>query len=190
MKRKFAFSSAFLAVVLSLTLAVSGCSFASTISKLDEYLPVGIKAFETILSILASSGVIRAGVATSLDNDAALASAALSDIDTGIAAYKAAPAADKATKLKAVITGLNAAQTALGKLEVDVHMGTPQEQAMINGLIGSLVVALSVFEVNLGGSASPVKLARASAAPASLKAFKAQFNGILVKGGRPDKQLR
>jgi hypothetical protein len=179
-----------LAIALSITLVVSGCSFSSTVTQIGKYLPVGIQAFETILSLLAGAGRIKAGSVTALDNDANLVSVAFSDIRSGVDAYNAAPASDKATKLQSIVLALVSAEGALTKLESDTHMGSTAEQLMVNGLLGVIVTTLTAFEVNLGGAASPAKLARASAAVPSVKQFKAQFNAILVQGGHADKQLR
>lgn len=189
MKKKFLASG--LAVALSLCLAITGCSFSSTMSKLGQYLPTGISALNSVLSLLAAGGVINAAAATTVGNDGSIASAALADIVAGVQAYNDAPATDKATKLQAVVTALNAAQNTLSKLESDVHAPNQQDQLMVNGLLGVIITSLSAFEVNLApASASAVKVSRASVAPTSLRQFKAQFNAILVKGGHADRQLR
>lgn len=189
MKKKV--TASFLVMALSACLVVSGCSFTSTMSKLGEYLPTGISALNTVLSLLAAGGVISGSAATTVGNDGSIASAALADIVSGVQAYNGAPAADKATKLQAVVTALNAAQATLSKLEADVHAPNQADQLMVNGLLGVIITSLSAFEVNLApASVSAMKVSRASAAPASLKQFKQQFNAILVKGGHAERQLR
>lgn len=190
MKRKIRFGAASLALAMSLMLVISGCSFAGTVAKIGEYLPVGVNAFETVFSILAGAGIIKAGAVTGLDNDANLVSVAFGDIQSGVNAYQSAPAADKATKLQAIVTALGAAQGSLLKLQADTHMGSQSDQLMVNGLLGVIITTLSAFEVNLGGAAAPAKLARASASPLSVKQFRSQFNAILVKGGHAERQLR
>jgi hypothetical protein len=185
-------SSVFLVSVLSVALILSGCTFASAMAQLEKYAPIAIQAIESVVAILVQSGVIKAGQASAVTADVAMASASLQDVENAVAAYNSAAAADKNTKLGAVITALQAAQSQLAQSVKDVGLnGNSNGVLAAESGLQVIITTLAAIEVNLPQPTPAPAWVKASAKKSVLKLghpnlagqFKSQFNAPVIKYG-------
>src|ERR1017187_2283776 len=63
------------------------CSFSSVYAEIKAYVPVGLQAFTSILSILASVGIIPPGVGTLIGTLVTLVKAGFADLLTAVTDY-------------------------------------------------------------------------------------------------------
>jgi hypothetical protein len=185
-------SSVFLVSVLSVALVLSGCTFASAMAQLQKYAPIAIQAIESVVAILVQSGVIKAGQATAVTADVAMASASLQDVENAVAAYNSAASADKNTKLGAVIAALQAAQSQLAQGVKDVGLnGTSNGVLAAESGLQVIITTLAAIEVNLPQPTPAPAWVKANAKKSALKfghpnlagQFKGQFNAPVIKYG-------
>ena len=187
----------FIASVLCLALVLTGCTFSSVMTQLEKYIPIALQAIESIISVLVQGGIIKTGQASTISNDVTMASSSLQDVENAVAAYNAAPAADKNTKLGVVITSLEAAQTELaqGIKDVGLNGNSPAALATEAGL-QVIITTLATIEVNLPTPTPAPAWVHANAAKAKFSfnpfgmfksnypgQFKNQFNGALAHRG-------
>lgn len=173
-----------LAFMLSFALVVAGCSFQSAIKELETYAPIGLNAFSQIVAILLEAGVIKAGVASSLSDDANKGTAVLGDLQATLAAYNSSASPDKLT---AVINALSAVNSSLNQFEKDLGANT-DSKASIAAQAGLVVLigTLSSIQAKLAPASVPASIAKAvRASSVSAKTFKKQFNAAMLAHGYP-----
>jgi len=169
-----------LVAVLSLALVVSGCSFSSGIAQVEKYAPIGLNAFSQVVALLLEAGVIKAGVASNLNDGVAKGTAVLADLQAALTAYQANPSPDKLT---AVINALNAASATLGQFAADLGVN-PAGNAVVAAQAGLLVITTTLSSISAALSPStPVVAKAAKASKISAKDFKKQFNAVMLAHG-------
>lgn len=173
-----------LAVVACLALVIGGCSFSSAMTQLQKYMPVALQAFEGVVAILVETGALGAAQGSSADAVSTAASAALSDVQSAVTAYNAAPAASKATKLGEVVTALSAAQTQLKNFLADAHVKSSSAQATIQAAVLLISTTLASIEASISPNPTPAQvMAKASIKKVSASDFKKSYNQIVTSGG-------
>lgn len=171
------------------------CSLTSIYNAIVEYVPVGLSAFSTILSLLSGGGIavgpIVSGIVT-------LVNTGFSDLKAAVTAYQQAPAANKATLLGKVSTVLSDIEANLQAFWSNLTVPDAKLESTIQDLLGVIVTTLLGFGTQLpAAAATPAIQARASlkrTVPGvpqrrSVREFKSAFNDVLVKNGYPEHKL-
>jgi hypothetical protein len=195
-----------LAITLSLMLAVTGCTFASAMSQLQTWAPVGLTAFTGIVSIL------NPAVGSPLAVWSGRVIKVWGDMQAGIRAYNDAPAANKATRMGELLTVLDAVQGELkqGIADLGANPSSVDVQAAQAALL-LLQTTLATIEAKLAPKApAPVaathtqhttefegaRTVRVNKSTLTIgpvtsgSDFKKQFNVIMQHAGLIEYQLR
>jgi hypothetical protein len=185
----------FLAVVLCVCLAATGCLFSTnTLAQIEKWEPVAAQAFTYIVSILEQDGVIKIGTAGSLDTAAATVTGDFGQLGSDITAALASTSAATGA-LNKTIAVLTSIQTDLGQFNnslTGLNIPTTDLDDAKQS-VGGLIVAIGIFEAQLTPVASlPLDQQRAALKKVkipSVDGFRKQFNLIQVSHNHPEKQL-
>ncbi len=118
-------------------------------SQILKYVPVGLQAFMSIISILSGSGVIPIGTGAAIDAIVALVKAAFADVQTDVTNYENAPAAAKATLLGKISTALTILEGNLQQFWNDLSIPDAKLSSLIEGLLGVILSTLAAFSSQL-----------------------------------------
>jgi hypothetical protein len=160
---------------------LSGCSF--NISSILAWVPTATSSISSILTLLVGAGALACLTCSVLAN---IALAAISAVGTAVQAYQNAPAASKATLLGKIQTGLQAALTASGSFFESANVPDQKLFALIVGIAGLVLSAISGFIAQVGG-VTPVpatfRLSRQtipySPKVYTLRGYKSDFNKLV-----------
>jgi hypothetical protein len=167
----------------------AACDWASVWTNIEKYVPVGLSAFASILSILAGGGV---PIAPAISLAVSLVNTGFADLKAFVTGYQQAPAADKQTALGKISTALATLEANLQKFWSDLTIPDPKLEALVQGLLGVITTTLLGFGTQLPAPApTPAIAARATLAKRtggtpkkrSVAEFKKEFNGILAANG-------
>ena len=171
----------FMAIALSAATVVTACN-TSWISTAVADLPVLVQIAENIAAIVAAaqgqSGNTQ--VATQIQAVATAAKTGLEAVQALVNSYNAAPAAQKATILGQIDTGLTAVQSNLQQILSAARVLNPQLEATITGIVtlaeGTLLaIQTLVPSAKVGAAPLPQR-------PPSPAALKASYNAIVLQG--------
>jgi hypothetical protein len=151
-------TAALLAVPSLLTM--TGCSVVTDIL---NYIPVGLQAFNTVLGILESAGIISLAGGGAISAIVAAVSKGFSDLQVAIHQYDSAPAADKATFLLKVATVISDLQADIQTFWGDLSIPDPALATIISGLLGVILSTLAGFGASLPVPPLSAKAAQARA---------------------------
>jgi len=179
----------FVAIALSAAMVVTACN-TSWISTALADLPVLVQIAENIAAIVAAAQgqAENQQVAAQIQAVADTAKTGLEAVQALVNSYNAAPAAQKATILGQIDTGLTAVQANLQQILSAARLVNPQLQATITGIItlaeGTLLAIQALVPSPKAGAAP---LAQQPPSPAALKA---SYNAIVLQGGLSQYQIR
>lgn len=171
-------------------LTSTGCFLSSLYADILKYVPVGLAAFSSVVSILASDGIIGNPIAAAIAAIVALVNKGFADLQTAVNAYEAAPSSQKTTELMSVSTALSTAEAYIQQFWANLTIPDPQEASLIQGLLGIIVSTLLGFATQLpavSAATSPALAMRASLARTivvtpkkrSVAQFRHDFNALL-----------
>lgn len=181
-----------LLATLGSTIGLTGCSLFTNIA---NYVGVGLQAFQAIVNILMSAGVIPPGAGTLIAAAILAVKAAFADVSAAIADYENAPAADKATFLGKVSTTLSAVVAELNHFWGDLNIPDSKLASLIEGLLGIIVSTLAAFIAQVPAPPTPTPAVatkkRIVVAPQkrSPTQFRKAFNQLVIAGGYPQNQI-
>lgn len=173
----------------TLGMTTMGLSCSSIFTDITNYVPVGIAAFQEVLSLLDPT------------QEAALApiiqavKAAFADLAAIVAQYNAAPAANKASLVGKISTAISAVMAELQQFWNDANLPNSPLAATIEGVLQIILSTLGAFLPLLGAKvvALPAKYGaksvKFSPAKRTQKQFKADVNAVFVKYGYAGHQL-
>ena len=171
----------FVAIALSAAMVVTACN-TSWISTALADLPVLVQIAENIAAIVAAtqgqSGNTQ--IATQIQAVAVTAKTGLLAIQALVNSYNSAPAAQRATILGQIDTGLTVVQANLQQILSAARILNPQLQATITGIVtlaeGTLLAIQTLVPAAKAGSKA------AQVQPPSPAALKASYNAIVLQG--------
>jgi hypothetical protein len=171
-------SSAALALGIGEVTMGFGCGVFTDIL---TYVPIGLEAFETIISLLDPS------LATALAPIIVKVKAALADIAAAVQAYQNAPASEKATLLGKITTAINVAIDEIQAFWSSLNLPDQNLATTIADVLQIILSTLAGFLPLLGGSLlmgkHHPKSLPVTPALRSQKKFKKEINEVLRKHG-------
>ena len=177
------------ALALAMGETLMGLSCSSVYADILKYVPVGLSAFASVLSILSGGGVTIAPVVATI---VALVNAGFADLQAVVTAYDAAPAANKATLLGKISTALASVEANLQGFWSNLTIPDTKLESIVQGLLGIITTTLLGFGTQLPApSPTPALMARGSLrrtiagtpTKRSVKQFRNDFNAILKQNG-------
>ena len=188
MKHRIAKAS--VCTILSLTLIVAGCS-ASWISTALADLPVITQVALNIASIVAAAqgkGQASPAVTSQVQNIAAQVQSDLTLVQSLIADYQSATAAQKPAFVQKIAAALADVQTNLNAILTAVHVSDTALQATIVAAVGVAAATVASIASLLPASAGTVR-ANNAVKPPSVRELKKQFNAIFASNGFPQAEV-
>lgn len=177
----------FLAIALTLGLVFAGCSFSDGVAQLDKYLPVALQAFEGVLAILAETGAIKVGEASTLTAAATEVNKDFGDLQAAVNSYEQVKGTDSSALTK-VTQAIGVIEGDLGVLEQDAHIKDSKAQTTVEAALLLIQTTLGSIEAGLTPTSSVQ--AKKAAQKLTVKSFKHSYNGIVSQGGYPEHELR
>lgn len=171
----------FVAVALSAAVVVTACN-TSWISTALADLPVLVQIAENIAAIVTAAQGQAGNQQTTAEIQAVAATAktGLEAIQALVNSYNSAPAAQKATILGQIDTGLTAVQANLQQILSAARLLNPQLQATITAIVtlaeGTLLAIQTLVPAAKAGPTA------AQVQPPSPAALKASYNAIVLQG--------
>ena len=183
-----------LVAVGSGTMLLEGCTFGGVIAEIKAYIPIGIAAFNGVVTLLTGLGIIPPGTSTLLALLIAAVKGGFADIIAAIDAYNNAPAADKTTLLQKISLILSEISANIGKFFADLNISNSSVLTLVTGLVQLILSTLAGFASQLPAPPTPVALsARVAGHPIvitpkilSRSEFKAQWNKTVTTAGHPE----
>jgi hypothetical protein len=177
----------------TITFSMAGCSVMSAIS---AYVPVGLAAFNGVIALLSSVGLIPPGTSTAIGLIVAIVKAGFADLLTAINEYNAAPAASKVSfeqKISLVLTDIGDNITKFMD-DVSSSLATSTVGKLVVGLVSLILSTLAGFAGQLPAPAAGRKtyaVAGQAVTPRaiSVKEFKKEYNQLVGAGGHPELEL-
>ena len=191
-RKLFNWSFAGLAAVSLSSLWETACTWGSVAADILKYIPIGLNAFASIISLLTGFGLLAPGVAALV----LLVKAAFVDLQTVIQQYDNAPAASKVTLLEKISTALAVVEADLQAFWSNLTIPDPQQATLIEGLLGLIISVLQGFGLLLPapapipvssgiphGTVKRIKVTPQRRSPAQ---FRTDFNQFLAKHGHSE----
>jgi hypothetical protein len=173
------------------TIPLAGCPafLVSLEADIMNYVPVGLQAFSSIVSILEDDGVINPIVGTSINTIITAVKAGFSDLQLAIENYENAPAANKQTLLGKIATMISVVQGLLQEFWANLNIPDAHLGSVIDGLLGIILSVLAGFASQLPAVAARVsvkggKTLAVTPQVMSKKTFKKKFNAELKSAGK------
>ena len=178
------------ALGVGIGITTMGLSCESIFADIESYVPIGLAAFNEILSLVDPT---EAALLTPIINDV---KAAFADLTAAITQYENAPASDKSTLLGKITTAINAVIDEINQFWNDLKLPDSGLASTIEGVLQIILSTLAAFLPLIGGALlSKKKLAKTiPLIPLTKKQLgknqvKASINACFVKWGHPDKQI-
>jgi hypothetical protein len=189
-RRQFATRGASLLGALGILplLTSTGCWLSSVYADIIKYVPIGLSAFSSIVSILSGAGVIGVPIGAAIAGIVALVNKGFADLQTAVNSYQSAPAASKSILLGAISTALSTVEAYIQQFWSNLTIPDAQLASLVEGLLGVITSTLLGFASQLPAPAPSAALTmRASlrktinVAPKkrSLRQFRDDFNALL-----------
>ena len=173
-------------------LSMTGCTL---MDKISSYVGIGLSAFNSVIVILSTAGVIPPGLGVPIQLLITAVKAAFADVSAAIAAYENAPAGDKSTLLGKVTTALAAVELKLQQFWNDLSIPDVKLASLIESLLGLITSTISAFITQLPPAPKPAppipqpaQLSRRLSAPPqkrTVSQFRKEFDAIVTAGGYP-----
>jgi hypothetical protein len=166
-----------------------GFSCATVYTDIENYVPIGLAAFNTIITL------IDPPLATVLAPVIVLVKAAFADLTAAITEYNNAPAAGKTTLLGKVRLAIQAVIDNLNKFWSDANIPDSPLASMIVGVLQIVVSTLAAFLPLIGGTVASKKVAKEiPIVPRTKKQLaksvvKSDINAVFVKYGYSANQI-
>lgn len=185
------------AVVIGSNLVLTGC--ANVYAQISAYTTVGLQAFQSVVDLLAGSGVISPGEGTLIDTAIALVKAAFADIQVAVTNYNNAPADQKSTMLGKISTALADAEASIQTFWSDLKIPDSKMALLVQGLLGVIVATISGFMTQLPQPTPTPVQTKARTLPHRLnvsakrvtpKEFKKEFNQLLANAGEQKYEIK
>lgn len=161
-----------------------GFSCASVYTDIENYVPIGLAAFNSLITIVDPT------LATTLAPIISIVKASFADLSAAIAEYNNAPAANKATLLGKVTTAINAVIDNLNQFWNDANLPDSPLASTIIGVLQIVLSTLASFLPLIGGTVqSKKKLAKSipvvnrTKKQLAVKVVKSDINSVFVKYG-------
>ena len=196
-RREFGKAVSMTALGGTIGLTTMGLSCSSVFTDIENYVPIGIAAFQEVLSLIdPTEAALLAPIIQTVK-------AAFADLDAIVQQYESAPAASKATLLGKISTAISAVMSELQQFWNDANLPDGGLASTIEGVLQIVLSTLAAF-LPLLGVAVPVsgafgaepyghkKLARTipfTAAKRSQKQFKSDVNAVFTKYGYAGHQV-
>lgn len=170
---------------------LTGCGLFDTIM---AYVGVGVQAFQSVVDLLVSAGVIPVIEGTAIDTIIALVKSGFADLQAAVTAYNNAPADQKDTLKHKIALVLGIIEADIQRFWNDLKIPDAKLASLVEGLLGIIISTLGGFAALLPAAMASKtieaakKLPRQIAAPAqkrSVAQFKKDFNAKLAEYGRP-----
>jgi hypothetical protein len=187
-RRQFGKTVGYGGLGIGIGMTTMGVSCNTVFQDIEAYVPIGLAAFNEILTL------VNPAEAAALAPIIGLVKAAFADLSSDITQYINAPAADKATLLGKVTTAINIVIANLNKFWSDLNLPNSGLASTIVGVLQIVISTLAAFLPLLGGTVAAS--ARAGKAipivPMNKKQLgksqvKASINAAFAKGGYPNK---
>jgi hypothetical protein len=172
-----------LAITLSAMLIVSGCS-TSWVQVAVNDLPVLVQIATSILGIVAAAqgkGAVDPAVAAKVQIVAGQVKSDLELVQSLVAAYQSAAAADKPGLLSKVDSALSSVQSNLNALLAAAHVNNAALQATIAASVGLAITTVLAIQSLIPAPAA--KGARSAVKPMNAKQLRSSFNSIVASNG-------
>lgn len=186
-RREFSVSSfGMLLAAMAGSLWSVACASFDNIAK---WVGVGIAGVSSVVSLLAGAGIGTTSEGVAITLVLKLLKAGFADVQAAIAEYENAPAANKATAKGRISTALQALADQIQKFWNDLSIPDAKLGALIQGLLGIVLTAISGFMTQLPPpvtTATAVNLPRRiNVAPRKMShgEFRNEFNGLLNQAG-------
>ena len=189
MKHRIAKAS--LCAILSLSLVLAGCS-TSWISTVLADLPVITQVALNIASIVAAAqgkGQTSPTVTSEVQSIANQVQSDLTLIQSLIANYKSATAAQQPGIVQRISAALGDVQTNLNAILTAVHVNDAALQATITAAVGVAVTTVAAIASLLPAVPGAVRASNPVKAP-SAPELKKQFNAIFAANGFPQAEIK
>jgi hypothetical protein len=176
---------------------LSGCpSFGGITSAISTYVPVGLAAFNGVLLLLTSAGVIPPGTSTAIGALVLLVKAGFADLLAAVQEYNNAPAAQKVTVKEKISLILAVIAANIEKFASDI-VGMVSDNKLLQVVTGLLTLILATLAGFSGQLPAPLagrktlSVAGKAVTPKllPLKDFKKQWNQLAGAGGHPEVEL-
>lgn len=172
----------------SLGITTMGLSCNSVFTDIENYVPIGLAAFQEIISLVAP--VEAAALAPII----AIVKATFADLAAAVAQYNNAPAADKATWLGKIKTAINAVIAELQQFWNDANLPDGGLASTIAGVLQIILSTLAAFLPLIGGAVAVSAKKLAKTLPVvpkkrSQKQFKADINAVFLQYGYSGHQV-
>ena len=102
------------------SLLLEGCTVGGVISEIKAYVPIGIAAFNGVVALLTTVGIIPPGTGTAIAMLVALVKNGFADLMAAIDEYNNAPASSKTTLLAKISLILSEVSQNIGKFFADL----------------------------------------------------------------------
>lgn len=159
------------------------------------YTTAGLQAFQSVVDLLEGAGIINPAEGTAISLAVAAVKAAFADIQTAVAAYDAAPAADKLTLGGKIATAIQIAEAQIQQFWNDLHIPGGGLISLVKGLLGIILSTLTAFLPQLPKPAGTASIVRRSASlgdrisytpqKRTVKQFRHEINELLEQNGKP-----
>jgi hypothetical protein len=185
-----------LALTGGTSLFVAGCPWTSIESAISAYVPVGLAAFNGVVLLLSSVGLIPPGTSTAIGLVIAIVKAGFADLLTAINEYNAAPAASKVSfsqKISLILTDIgDNIQKFMN--DISTSLATSTVGKLVVGLVSLILSTLAGFAGQLPAPAAgkhTYSVAGQAVTPKaiSVKQFKQQYNQLAGAAGHPEIEL-
>lgn len=170
-----------------------GLSCGSVFADITSYVPIGIAAFNEVLSLVDPT------LATTLAPLTQEVKAAFADLAAAVEEYNNAPAASKATLIGKITTAMNAVIDNLQKFWSDANLPAGSLASTIGGVLQIVISTLAAFLPLIGGAvavsdktkalAKTIPVVPRSKAQLKQKQFKTAINAVFVKYGYTGHQV-
>jgi hypothetical protein len=172
----------------TLGMTTMGLSCGSVFTDIENYVPIGLAAFQEIISLVAPA---EAAVLAPI---IAIVKATFADLTSIITQYQNAPAADKATWLGKVKTAVNAVIAELQQFWNDANLPDGGLASTISGVLQIILSTLAAFLPAIGGAVavSAKKLGKTLPVVAkkrSTKQLKLDINAVFMQYGYTGHQV-
>jgi hypothetical protein len=169
-----------------LVMTTAGLSCSNIFTDIETYVPVGLEAFEEVLSLISpAEGAALAGIIT-------IVKAAFADLAAAVTAYENAPAANKSTLLGKITTAINAVMGELQQFWTDANLPDGTLASTIENVLQVILSTLAAFLPLIGGAMSAKYQALLAKLPKQIpftpqkrtqKQFKAAVNAAFSSHG-------
>jgi phage-related protein len=165
-----------------------GLSCASLEADLEKYVPIGLSAFQTIVSL------VDPPIAAAVAGVITLVKAGFADVAAAVQDYQDAPAANKATLLGKISTAIVAVQSELQTFWNDLNLPDGSLATTISNLLAVILSTLAAFLPSLPAAASSASARQANLRKVvpftpqrrSVSQFRKAFDAVLTANGHGD----